>query len=121
MQTECTTEQTVSGAFDPRTELWKQTPIKRIPFLDELRSIVLQHNAKRCPKWKFRFANDLVMQIQPRPTESEIFRCVAVQGKDIPEAVFKLSSTEVRSLENIAFLARLCPFGEDFERRATGL
>jgi len=104
MQIECSTEQTLLGAFGPRTEFWKRMPIEKIPFLDELRTIVLQHSAQRCPKWKFRFADDLVMQIQPRPTESEIFYCVAVQGTDIPEAIFKLNSTEVRNLENIALL-----------------
>jgi hypothetical protein len=39
-----------------------------IPLLAELREMVLRHNdGKRCPKWSFRLAADLVVQIQPRP------------------------------------------------------
>jgi hypothetical protein len=39
------------------------------PFLADLRTLILQKNAKRCPKWAFRFADDLVMQLQPQPTD----------------------------------------------------
>src|SRR5215831_6108242 len=39
-----------------------------IPFLAELREEVLKHSLKRMPKWKFRFAPDIVVQLQPKPT-----------------------------------------------------
>lgn len=39
-----------------------------IPFLAELREEVLKHSLKRMPKWKFRFAPDVVVQLQPKPT-----------------------------------------------------
>jgi hypothetical protein len=39
-----------------------------IPFLAELREEVLKHSLKRMPKWKFRFAPDLIVQLQPKPT-----------------------------------------------------
>jgi hypothetical protein len=43
-------------------------PIPSIPFLAELREEVLKHSLKRMPKWKFRLASDLVLQLQPKPT-----------------------------------------------------
>jgi hypothetical protein len=42
--------------------------IPAIPFLIELREEVLNHSLKRMPKWKFRLAPDLIMQLQPKPT-----------------------------------------------------
>jgi Family of unknown function (DUF6011) len=39
-----------------------------IRFLAELREEVLKHSLKRMPKWKFRLASDLVLQLQPKPT-----------------------------------------------------
>jgi hypothetical protein len=39
-----------------------------IPFLAELREEVLKHSLKRMPKWKFRFAPDVIVQLQPKPT-----------------------------------------------------
>jgi hypothetical protein len=41
--------------------------IPPIPFLAELREEVLKHSLKRMPKWKFRFAPDIVVQLQPKP------------------------------------------------------
>ncbi len=42
--------------------------IPPIPSLAELREEVLKHSLKRMPKWKFRLAPDLVLQLQPKPT-----------------------------------------------------
>ena len=39
-----------------------------ITFLRDLREECLQHSEKRMPKWKFRLAPDLVLQLQPKPT-----------------------------------------------------
>ena len=41
--------------------------IPPITFLAELREEVLKHSLKRMPKWKFRFAPDIVVQLQPKP------------------------------------------------------
>ena len=48
-------------AFETKT-------IPPITFLAELREEVLKHSLKRMPKWKFRFAPDIVVQLQPKPT-----------------------------------------------------
>jgi hypothetical protein len=48
-----------------------QLDVEKIPpvsFLAELREEVLNHSLKRMPKWKFRLAPDLIMQLQPKPT-----------------------------------------------------
>jgi hypothetical protein len=42
--------------------------IPPLTFLAELREEVLKHSLKRMPKWKFRFAPDIVVQLQPQPT-----------------------------------------------------
>jgi hypothetical protein len=47
---------------------FETTLIPPIPFLAELREEVLKHSLKRMPKWKFRFAPDIVVQLQPKPT-----------------------------------------------------
>jgi hypothetical protein len=44
------------------------TTIKPIPFLAELRELVLQRSLQRMPKWRFRLAPDVVLQLQPKPT-----------------------------------------------------
>src|SRR5262249_16037565 len=58
----------MDSEYQLRQEVWQQKLLAPIPFLSELRATVLQHNAKRCPKWRFRVAQDLAVQIQPRPT-----------------------------------------------------
>ena len=41
--------------------------IPPVPFLANLREAVLERSTARMPKWRFRFAPDLVAQIQPKP------------------------------------------------------
>ena len=41
--------------------------IPPIPFLSSLRGAVLERSTARMPKWRFRFASDLVVRIQPKP------------------------------------------------------
>lgn len=45
---------------------WTPRTIATIPTLAHLRDQVLQRSTKRCPKWKFRLAPDIVAQLQPR-------------------------------------------------------
>jgi hypothetical protein len=44
-------------------------PIRPSPLLAGLRDMVLAQRHDRCPKWRFRLAPDLVVQIQPKPAE----------------------------------------------------
>jgi hypothetical protein len=46
---------------------WKLYSIEPIPTLAHLRDRVLAHSSTRYPKWKFRLASDLVLQLQPKP------------------------------------------------------
>jgi len=82
---------------------WAREPVAPIPFLAGLREIVLDRSDRRCPKWRFRFAPDLAIQIQPRPVHMIspaakargfvqrviLFECLAVQGDDLSAAVFQ--------------------------------
>jgi hypothetical protein len=59
---------------------WQARPIKPAPLLAELRDRVFRQSEKRSPKWKFRLAPDLVVQIQPKLTTALLkFECRAVQ------------------------------------------
>jgi Family of unknown function (DUF6011) len=44
--------------------------LPQIPFLQTLYDLVLERSEKRMPKWKFRLAADLVMEIQPKLTRA---------------------------------------------------
>src|SRR5262249_39563262 len=71
--------------YNLRQEVFQKRFIAPIPFLSELRVIVLQQNAKRCPKWRFRGAENLAIQIQPQPTQyiSEAERARGVRQQRI--------------------------------------
>ena len=78
-------------------------PISPIPFLAQLREEVLKRSLKRMPKWKFRVASDLVLQLQPKPTvmlsqaamergfkpKLQHFEGAAVMTENVTIAVFK--------------------------------
>ncbi len=77
--------------------------IPPINFLAELREEVLKRSLKRMPKWKFRLASDLVLQLQPKPTvlpseaatargtkpKLQHFEGVAVMSEGVTGDVFK--------------------------------
>jgi hypothetical protein len=50
------------------SNFWNPTPIAPIPTLARLREMVLERSEQRSPKWKFRIAPDLVLQIQAKLT-----------------------------------------------------
>jgi hypothetical protein len=62
-------------------DFWQPIPIQPIPTLAALRDMVLARSTKRMPKWKFRLADDMVVQIQPRPTMPH-FKCLAIIRDD---------------------------------------
>ena len=78
-------------------------PIQPISFLAKLREEVLKRSLKRMPKWKFRLASDLVLQLQPKPTillseaatarglkpKLQHFEGTAVMTENVTSAVFK--------------------------------
>jgi hypothetical protein len=66
--------------------------IRPSPLLSGLRDMVLAQRHDRCPKWRFRLAPDLVVQIQPKPAERrdrfQLFKCVAIAGEDVTKDMF---------------------------------
>lgn len=65
-------------------DFWQSIAIQPIPTLAGLRDMVLARSTKRMPRWKFRLADDMVIQIQPRPTTPH-FKCLAFirDGADV--------------------------------------
>jgi len=59
---------------------WTPTPIAPQAALASLRELVLSRSERRVPKWKFRLASDLVLQIQPKLAHKLLhkFECRAV-------------------------------------------
>lgn len=51
---------------NPIFDIWVPVPIAPMPLLATLREAVITRSTARMPKWKFRVAADIVMQIQPR-------------------------------------------------------
>jgi hypothetical protein len=66
------------------TNYWDARPIAPQPALAELRKLVLSRSEKRSPKWKFRLAPDLVVQIQAKLLAQGIerFQCLAIMRDD---------------------------------------
>jgi hypothetical protein len=76
---------------------WTATPIKPAPVLAELREMVLARSERRSPKWKFRLAPDLVVQIQAKLTTALLkFDCIAVQCERAHLEVLLTSRREIQ-------------------------
>lgn len=75
---------------------WTAEPLPKIAFLADLRDFVLERSHSRLPKWRFRPADDLVMQIQPKPGERRdryfVFAGRALQGANLAAAMFQSRS-----------------------------
>jgi uncharacterized protein (TIGR02996 family) len=52
-------------------EFHEVAEMRPLPSLGMLRDVILGNNPKRCPKWKYRLADDLVAEVQPRPMLAE--------------------------------------------------
>jgi hypothetical protein len=79
---------------------WAPTPLAPIPFLRELRELVLERAVKKFPRWRFALvAEELLLQLQPRPIDAVVRRwrpgaCVLFEGLalaagDVHEADFE--------------------------------
>ncbi len=60
-------------------------PMDRIPFLVELRAMILEQSNTRMPRWRVRYSADLAAVIQPRPEFAvmkgdPVFLWIAAQG-----------------------------------------
>ena len=52
--------------------LWDEVLIGAVPFLRELRELVLERAIRKFPRWRFRLAPDLLCQLQPRPIDATV-------------------------------------------------
>ena len=70
-----------------RNALWSAATMPPIPFLQSLYDAVLAHSESRMPKWKFRLASDLLLEMQPKLTRTgrlfhwRALRCEAADAK----------------------------------------
>jgi hypothetical protein len=55
-------------------EFHEVAEMRPLPAFGMLRDVILANNPKRCPKWTYRLAPDLVVELQPRPTLAEWHR-----------------------------------------------
>jgi hypothetical protein len=68
-----------------------------VPVLADLREQVLQRSAKRSPKWGFRFAPDLIIQVQAKPATKVFFEFEALLMPDgAPANAFRGSMSSIK-------------------------
>jgi hypothetical protein len=80
-----------------------------IPFLRDLRNECLARSKWRTPKWKFRLASDLVMQLQPKPArgiKTERFEGAAVMVATGNATAEMLASRPTRRRNAVAWWRR---------------
>ena len=85
-------------------DFWNPMSIKPIASLAQLRELVIQHNEKRMPKWKFRLASDLAVQIQPQVTAKfREFECRAIESQEVDESSFAAGAKRITDQTNFKF------------------
>ena len=78
-------------------EFWAPIQLPEIPFLQSLYDAVLSRSEKRMPKWKFRLAADVVVEIQPKLTRTgRLFHWQALKCEGANEKMFAEPRTKVR-------------------------
>jgi hypothetical protein len=83
---------------------WDPVPVKSAPGLEQLREIVIEHNENRMPKWKFRLADDLVVQIQPQLSANfRYFEGKAVECEDADNDAFRPGTQRRPGQTNLKF------------------
>jgi hypothetical protein len=83
----------MAGAYETAQErLWKSVIIAPVVTLVALRDTVLAIRPDRCPKWRFRLAEEIVLQLQPQPEHSHhdeyLFVGMVIHGPGITKAHF---------------------------------
>jgi hypothetical protein len=91
------------ASLDRWRPVMQPTPLPPIPVLQQLSEWVIRQNEKRMPKWKFRLASDLAVQIHPQLTRKHalLFECKAIQADGVSAQAF----TEPKTLEGRPHLA----------------
>jgi hypothetical protein len=72
------------------SSFWDAEEIMLVPLLRDLNDWVIKQNERRLPKWKFRFANNLAVQIQSRLTRTHdlLFEGMALQSEGATAKLF---------------------------------
>jgi hypothetical protein len=92
---------------DAHMLLWQPVVIEPVAGLGSLRDTVLTINPKRCPKWRFRLGEDMVMQLQPcretSPSHRVLFKGMAIEGSGITREHFESERSRGRDLTVLGF------------------
>jgi len=86
---------------DPlRRDFWQPTEIEPNVFLESLRECVMDgpEPARHSPKWRFRLAPDLAIEIQPKDSSRLLFQGLALLGDGITVETFKEPKKSRRGL-----------------------
>jgi Family of unknown function (DUF6011) len=83
----------MAGAYETvQARLWASVIIAPVPTLVALRDTVLAIRPDRCPKWRFRLAEEVVLQLQPQPEQRHhdeyLLVGTVIQGPGITRAHF---------------------------------
>jgi hypothetical protein len=92
-------EKAIQGA------LWEAATMIPVPFLAELRNVIVNgpEPPKRTPKWRFKVADDFALQLQAKDKERVLFEGVALEGDGITGDSFKENRSEHRHLWQLKF------------------
>jgi hypothetical protein len=103
-------------------EFWVPVPIKPQAAIAALYTHVLNRSEKRSPKWKFRFAQDIVVQIQPKVSKSlYLFECLALQCEGADARLLASKRRDIdRAYYRIKFILR-APASDQWSFKACGL
>jgi hypothetical protein len=76
--------------------LWATVHLPPIPFLESLYDAVLERSEKRMPKWEFRLAADVMLEIQPKLTRTgRLFHWQALKCEGANKEMFASPRTRV--------------------------
>lgn len=74
---------------------YRDVKIAPIPLFADLADFAIKHNERRMPKWKFRLATDLAVQIQPRVSRASdlLFEGTALHCADVTASMLAEGKT----------------------------
>jgi hypothetical protein len=82
--------------------MWEPRPMQPIPTWAELWERVLERSDKRMPKWRFRLAPELLLEVQPQPV---FFRCAELLARGWVQELLAFDCRAIEGVEPLAAAA----------------
>jgi hypothetical protein len=117
----------VRGGGRVTGDVFAPHPHPSIPTLATLREIVLEQNRKRRPKWRFRLAPDLIVQLQPANKQARRIprhrwdEVQTINKSDAPDRFFRIEALMIE--DTLVFEGVAIVGAEDvtsFDKKPTG-